>query len=181
MKKNGLVIMGLIALCVILTAGVYFATQGEKGIDDLNAPTDIVKDVTPSEIPETPVVVVPDINTTDIPTSEPTTEPKVNDIPLTKIEDKPQPPEKPETAVDTDTSHDLPKDTKLTDPAKKPDSKPVEQPKPTETPKPNTPKNGDRNDKGQIYVEGFGWVIDGGANTREDSKADGDWDKIIGH
>lgn len=140
-KNKGIVIMGLITLCIILTAGIFLLGQTPKGLDDLDNSNDIVKDVTPSEIPDTPTVVVPEIKPENIekPT-EPIPTDKPSDIALTELPTKPEAPEKPETAIDTDTKHDLPTDSKLTDPTKKPDSKPVEQPKPTETPKPNTPK-----------------------------------------
>lgn len=87
---------------------------------------------------------------------------------------KPQPPEKPDTAVDTSKPHDPPKDDTLTNPDKKPDSKPVPPPEV----KPETPQVGE----GEIYIPGFGGVTnEGGGGSGEQTGSDGDWDKIIGY
>lgn len=43
------------------------------------------------------------------------------------------------------------------------------------------PKMGDKNDKGQIYIEGFGWVKDeGGGSKGTKVHSDGDINKQIG-
>ncbi|MFZ5944296.1 MAG: DUF6550 family protein [Bacillota bacterium] len=61
-----------------------------------------------------------------------------------------------------------------TDPSKTPDGEkvdtvtPVEHDKvtkPESTPTPSTPKSGDKNEKGQIWVPGFGWVDNSGGNV----------------
>lgn len=45
----------------------------------------------------------------------------------------------------------------------------------------NSPKHGDTNDKGQIYVDGFGWIDDnGGGSIVNDVGSDGDINKQVG-
>jgi len=103
---------------------------------------------------------------------------KPNDIQLTEIPVRPQPPEKPDTAVDSDKPHDIPKDTNLTNPDKKPTVtvKPVE----TTKTKEDKPTGGETNSKGEVYVPGFGWVKNSGSNEEIKSQSDGDWNKQIG-
>jgi hypothetical protein len=184
-KKNttGLVILGLLALCVILTAGVFMLGQSPKGEDNPQNMGGAAGDVTPGGITEAPIVkTTPDIKPSDITPTEPPTDSKTgSDIPLTVIDDKPEPPDKPDTAHSDDEGepHEPTTDPALTNPDKKPDSSP----KPAETapPKDNTPQGGDTNDKGEVYVPGFGWVKSSGDNVVEKSGSGGDWDKQIGN
>lgn len=57
---------------------------------------------------------------------------------------------------------------------------PAQKPPAAETPKPSEPKGGDTNDKGQVWVDGFGWVDDGGENNGSKSGSDGDINKQVG-
>jgi hypothetical protein len=190
-KKNtaGLVILGLLALCVILTAGVFMLGQSPKGEDNPQNMADAAGDVAPGGITEAPTIkTTPDIKPGGIDPTEPPTDGRTgSDIPLTVIEDKPEPPELPDTAAkpdhhvhDANCGHEIPTDPALTNPDKKPDAapSPVEPTKP----KDNEPKSGDKDGKGNIYIPGFGWVKDeGGGGQGRKSGSDGDWDKIIGH
>jgi hypothetical protein len=186
-KKNnkGLVIFGLLALCAVLVAGVFMLGQSPKGEDDPLNPGGIAGDVTPGGISELPDgKTVPGINPSGIPQTEPSVDGKSgDDIPLTIIEDKPEPPELPDTAHkdgDDSRGHEIPKDPALTNPDKKPDSTPA--PVEPGKPKDNEPQSGDKNGNGEIYIPGFGWVKDeGGGGQGQKSGSDGDWDKIIGH
>lgn len=56
---------------------------------------------------------------------------------------------------------------------------------PTSTPKPtpqksSEPNSGDTNDKGQVWVPGFGWVTPEGDNEVSDGGSDGDINKPVG-
>lgn len=65
-----------------------------------------------------------------------------------------------------------------------------EPPKPTETPPATTPEpapaksgepqSGDTNEKGQVWVPGFGWVTPGGGNQVIPGDSDGDINKQVG-
>lgn len=100
------------------------------------------------------------------------------EIELTKVTEKPQAPEKPVTAIDSEEAHEKPIDSVLTDPTKEPTTtvEPVEPTKPTE----EKPSGGETNNKGETYVPGFGWVKDSGANVGGTSTSEGDWNKQIG-
>jgi hypothetical protein len=85
----------------------------------------------------------------------------------------------------------------LTDPVQKPpadtekhkkgdDSEPPKQttppastPKPAPS-KPSEPQSGDTNEKGQVWVPGFGWVTPGGGNQVIPGHSDGDINKQVG-
>ncbi len=85
----------------------------------------------------------------------------------------------------------------LTDPVQKPpadtekhkkddDSEPPKQttppastPKPAPA-KPSEPQSGDTNEKGQVWVPGFGWVTPGGGNQVIPGHSDGDINKQVG-
>ena len=75
-----------------------------------------------------------------------------------------------------------------TDPSKTPDGEKVEKVTPTEHDKvtkperntsSSTPKAGDKNEKGQIWFPGFGWVDDEGANTG--TKVGNEGDELTGN
>jgi hypothetical protein len=208
MKKNrkGLVIVGLIALCAVLTAGLFTLGQSPKGID---APIDTGgahAGVAPGGITDTPAVTVtptaPVVNPIGITPSESTgtsqnstnqggTDQNNTDIPLTVIEDRPEPPELPDTAFVWEQDEEVtPEDVEayealdpaLKNPDVRPDITPAPvQPTPTpQTPNSSTPQHGDRNANGEVYVPGFGWIKDGGPNNVRESGSDGDWNKQIG-
>lgn len=179
--QKGFIIAGLSALCVLLAVGIFVILGSGTGNTELPvASQDANNSVSVSEIenekksePNVTVKEVAPENKQDTNTSKP------NDIQLTEITAKPQPPEKPDTAVDTNNPHDIPKDTNLTNPDKKPTEtvKPVEPTKPKE----DKPTGGETNSKGEVYVPGFGWVKNSGSNEEIKSQSDGDWNKQIGN
>jgi hypothetical protein len=187
---KGLVILGLLALCVILTAGVFMLGQSPRGEDGALNTGESAKDVTPGDISDSIADAdAPAINPGGcvIPSEMPPGDSgdagqSKGDIPLTTIPDKPAPPELPDTAHQggEDDRRELPADPALTNPNAKPDSSP----KPAETAPPNdTPPNaGDKNGAGEVYIPGFGWVKDeGGGGQGEKSVGEGSLEKIIGH
>ena len=66
-----------------------------------------------------------------------------------------------------------------TNPSQKPDGEKVT--KPENSTAPSAPKAGDKNDKGQIWFPGFGWVDDEGANTGTVVDGEGDINKPVGN
>ncbi len=78
---------------------------------------------------------------------------------------KPEPPKKP-------TPQGV-----VTNPVKPPEYKPED----TTVSKPSEPKAGEKNEKGQIWFPGFGWVDDkGGGSQGEKVGSDGDINKQVG-
>ncbi|WP_055666313.1 DUF6550 family protein [Desnuesiella massiliensis] len=179
--KRGFIIAGLSTLCVLLVIGI-FAMLGE-GTDKTKLPAtsqDTNNPVSVGEIQNDkvnePIVTVQEVTPKE---TQDTNTLKPNDIQLTEIPVKPQPPAKPDTAVDNDKPHVIPKDTNLTNSDKKPTVtvKPVEPTKPKE----GKPTGGETNSKGEVYVPGFGWVKNSGSNQEIKSQSDGDWNKQIGN
>lgn len=79
----------------------------------------------------------------------------------------------------------------LKDPTKTPDGQAVDgTPEPVghdtvtqpadPAPSQGEPQAGDKNEKGQVWFPGFGWVDDDGANTENIGDSDGDLDKQVG-
>jgi hypothetical protein len=209
MKKNKtvLAIAGLLVICAVLAAGLFTLGQPPQGEDAVLASGDTLKDVKPSDItapaettgsadasgnpitvPDaaqtpTPVIDVPPITVS--PQGSDSDEQTGGDIPLTIIEDKPEPPEPPADAhQDEDTEqHERPTDPELTNPDVKPDSTPI--PAEPTPPQETSPQSGDHNGSGEVYIPGFGWVKDeGGGSHGEQSHLDpehDDFDNIIGY
>lgn len=193
MKKNqkGFMIFGLLALCVVLVVGLFLLNQGPKGEDDPQNTGDSVMDVTPSDISD-PVYVnqpsaTPTIEPPAIPT--PTDEQTGSDIPLTVIEDKPDAPELPDTAYTGEPTGDATEDDvkaheALDQQLTNPDVTPNITPTPVEPAKPAvpSPKSGDKDGNGNVYIPGFGWVKDEGGGTEvEESFGEGSLDVMVGH
>ena len=191
-NKKTFTILGLSVLAVTLVIILGAMSQPTKQTDTLSDTETVTSVVTPNEIediianPVAPIIsAAPEVKPIEIVTPEPITKTQTNDILLTVIEDKPEPPELPEhVKIEINTGDDEPQDTPtdsvLTNPEVKPDvtPKPVEPTKPTET----MPNSGSKNNNGEIYISGFGWVKDeGGGGQGEKSGSDGDWNKIIGH
>lgn len=61
----------------------------------------------------------------------------------------------------------------------KPTTPPSSTPKPAPS-KPSEPQSGDTNEKGQVWVPGFGWVTPGGGNQVIPGNSDGDINKPVG-
>ncbi|WP_339192359.1 DUF6550 family protein [Paenibacillus sp. FSL E2-0230] len=178
---------------VIVAIGVYLWSDSSHPDDNKNvvtlgntvsvatpSPTIEAPDVTkapviPSEEPSSSSVAVPDISPQPSPTEAPILQPEKEvtkvEVPISqpKVTSKPTEPPKPKVKEPE----------KVKSPATPPkyDEKQTEPNKETAT----TPKAGDKNDKGQVYVPGFGWVKDqGGGSTAVDTGNDGDVDKQVG-
>ena len=180
-QKKSFTIFGLAAMAVILAGAVFFLAQPTAQFDPADLPDETIATVAVGVIAGGNTIEEPEIKPNPAPLSEqPVTAPGGNDIKLTVIEDKPGPPEKPETAHnDDDENHEPPANPALTDPDKIPEANP----KPAETapPKDNSPKPGDKNGNGEVFIPGFGWVKDeGGGGHSEVSVGKGSLDKIIG-
>lgn len=176
-NKKNITVFGLSAFAIILVVVLMAMSQPAKQTDTLNDTDMQTSGVTPSEIADTaPIAITPEVKPSEIVTPEPTAEAKAN-VPLTVIEDKPEPPELPDTAH-SDEPHDEPTDPALTNPEVKPSvtPKPVESTKPKET----TPQGGDTNSKGEVYVPGFGWIVPSTAEG-EKSVGEGSLDVMVGH
>jgi hypothetical protein len=235
MKKNskGLVIVGLAALCVVLTAGLYKLNQVPKGIDVPTVTGSAHAGVIPSGIetpngadressagletpviePSTPAVItvrpITDIAPMERATPTPGQSALVstqngNDIALTSITGRPEPPELPKTAFVWEQDEEVtPEDVaayEALDPAlKNPDVRPDITPAPVQsTPAPQAPNSntsnnipqstsnsGDTDNNGLTYFPGFGWIkYEGGGTQITQSQLDpnhADFDKIIGY
>jgi hypothetical protein len=185
MKKNNdrFVIFGLVALYAALAFVMFMLGQNPKGEGIPDDSAGIIHDVMPGSIEDfvrfsKPIILPDTAHTPERPNPELTG----SDIPLTTINGKPGPPEKPDTAHDHNEGNTQgpPTDPKLTDPDQKPDANP--KPAETQTPKETAPNPGEKNNNSEIYIPGFGWVKDeGGGGRGERSGSDGDWNKIIGH
>jgi len=177
--KRNFVIATALVLCIVGAIGLVLSLDGQKNVDQTVANQKVNPDVSVSEIQkeqklELSITVPEGIGEG----TQKKDETKTNDIQLTKITEKPQPPEKPVTAVDTEKPHEKPTDPTLTNPEKKPNVpvKPVEPTKPQK----DKPSGGETNSKGETYVSGFGWIKSSGPNQQIDSHSDGDWNKQIG-
>lgn len=146
-------------------------------------PTPVVSSPTP-DVPDVKVSEVPSSSTPTIPTESPTP----SSVTVSEIKPQPTPSTSSETPVLQLEKEKKQVKVPLTNPEKT--TKPTEPPKPKvkepqkvqdpasppeyeekET-KPNKetaaePKAGDKNNKGKVYVPGFGWVEDQGGGTQE--------------
>lgn len=179
-NKKTITVFGLSAFAIILVVVLMVVSQPAKQTDALNDTDTQASSVTPSEIDDTaPVAVTPEVKPSEIVKPDPTAEGNTNDIPLTVIEDKPEPPELPENVHETIPS--TAEAGATANPAVNPDS--TSKPAETTTPKDTTPKSGDKDGNGNVYIPGFGWVKDeGGGGQGSDSYVDeSKLDNIIGH
>ena len=186
MRKNvkGFAIIGLLALCVILVAGVFMLGKTPMGEDAMVNVDEPAKEAIPGAIADPPAVTVPEAKPVVVPPQSPdAAEQGGIDIPLTVIEEKPEPPELPDTAHRDDGLDEPPTDPALTNPDVKPDIAPA--PVEPTRPKDPAPQGGDKNGNGEVFIPGFGWVKDeGGGGQGQQSQLDpdhSDFDKIIGH
>lgn len=141
----------------------------------IEAPDVTKSPVISSEQPRSSPVAVPDISPQPLPSEAPILQPEQEvtkvEVPISqpKVTSKPTEPPKPKVKE--------PEKVKSSAAPPKYDEKQTEPNKETAT----TPKAGDKNDKGQVYVPGFGWVKDqGGGSTVVDTGNDGDVNKQIG-
>ena len=182
-NKKTMTIFGLIAVVIAIAGTIYVLSQPPKHNSFVEIPETVINDVSAGNIGSEAVLTDQDITPDRITTTtEP--EPVVNtdEIILTELGDRPEPPDNPVTAHNEELS-EPPSDPALTDPTVKPNitPEPVEPIEPEDT----SPTAGDKNVKGEIYIPGFGWVADeGGGSQGEQSQLDqehSDFDKIIGY
>jgi hypothetical protein len=200
MKKNnkGLAVIGLLALCVILAVGVFMLVNQSPNGDVLPNANEPSIEAAPGDLAELPAIITP-VATPDVIAELPaidTSEVKPitilphdtdkqgdTDIQLTDIEDKPEPPELPDTAHNDDEQRDTPVDPALTNPDIEPDITPA----PVEPAKPKEPasQGGSTGGKGEIYIPGFGYFkSESNGSQGSQSQLDPnhtDFDNIIGY
>jgi hypothetical protein len=158
------------------------AGQSPKAKDIAPVSDDILQSVTPADITGTAIADISGVETDQAAAEQPTADTQTGyDIPLTVIEDKPDPPAPPAGAQQggENATHEKPADTALTDPDVKPDATPV--PAQPAMPPQDTSTQSESH-SGEIYIPGFGWVVDeGGGGQGEVSVGEGSMDKIIGY
>lgn len=160
--KKRLTLAGLGVICIVLVIAIasQFKTEAPKDVSIQPSPT-VSDEISPSAVVPEPSaeVTVPSIDpaaasTQTADTGDSTGTEQSIQAEVTK------PPEPPQEVK--------------TNPSKTPDGEkvdtvtPVEHDKvtkPESTPTPSTPKSGDKNEKGQIWVPGFGWVDNSGENV----------------
>lgn len=180
--KKRLTLTGLGVVCVVLVIAISSQFKTEKPVDVPIQPSPTMSVVVnPSAEPPTS-------------TAAPTTKPDVSVSPI-----DPTATATPVVTAGTDTADSSGKDqslqaepTKPAAPTEKPTPKPetstkdtskAPEYKPEDTVKtePSSPKAGDINDKGQMWVPGFGWVDDSGPNQGTVVDGEGDIDKQVGN
>ncbi len=178
--KKRLTLAGLGVVCVVLVIAIASQFKTEKPKDTVLQPSPTVsEEVNPSVAPPTS-------------TADPTATPEVSVPPIDPTA-TPVPTKGADTADSSGTDQSLqaeptkpaaptvtpaPKDEKA---ATNPDKKPEYKPEDTVKTEPSSPKAGDKNDKGQIWFPGFGWVDDEGPNTGTVVDGEGDIDKQVGN
>ncbi len=180
--KAGIVILIIIALGLITTiSSILIGNSKTKKIDTNETGGDVaaVSVQKPEESQPTPKVdVQPIVNAQQVVEQSDTqkesnqaSEPKQTEAPVKsiqegqpKVEINPTPPPKP--APQNEVTNKAVKPT-----YKEQDVKPQQ----------SQPKMGDKNDKGQVYIEGFGWIKDeGGGGKGTVIHSDGDINKQVG-
>lgn len=180
LKKN-ILIFACLVVSLVAAGSIISLTTKRQNIKDVPALANKSENVTVTEDEskkeEPKPVVVPEVdkkedavNTNSIPVPKVTqTEVSKSQVVIQKENaPKPEPPkEKPKT---TDS---------LTDKSKVP-TYPAKETKPQAQTQTQSPKAGEKNSKGQVYVPGFGWVDDGGTNKGKSVNSTGDVNKQVG-
>ena len=176
--KKRLTLAGLGVVCAVLVIAIasQFKTEAPKAVSVQPSSTasDAVSPGTPSAGPNnTQEVNAQPINPTVTPASSTDTGDSTGT----------------EQSIQAEVTKSLePPQEAKTDPSKTPDGEKVEKVTPTEHDKvtkperntsSSTPKAGDKNEKGQIWFPGFGWVDDEGANTG--TKVGNEGDELTGN
>ncbi|AEY67574.1 DUF6550 family protein [Clostridium sp. BNL1100] len=167
MKKR-ITITGLGAVCVILAIAIAWQFKSEKpdyaAIPTPTQATDEIQVNSEIAVPAADSAKEPEVAVQPVePSTEPTKAADTGDSIGTEqsIQAEPTKPAEPSEEAKTD-------------PAKKPDGEKVTNTTPVEHDKvtkpenstpPSTPKSGDKNEKGQVWVPGFGWVDNSGDNV----------------
>jgi len=192
-NKKAFTILGLTIAVIILVGAIFTISQPSKQSDPNRLPDGTIGNVTVGGIDgeESGGITAREPSVTPgriTDSARPEQDGNPNEIILTQIEDRPEPPELPNTAytgepTDEATPEDVEAHQALDPVLTNPDVKPNITP-PSVTParpSDNTPQGGTTNDKGEVYVPGFGWIPNSGANDGKPSGSDGDWDKQIGN
>ena len=167
--KKRLTFAGLGVVCVVLVIAIVSQFKTEAPKDVSVQPSSTVSDaVSPGTVIPTPSAdptKAPEVSAKSIdPTAAPTPTQGADTADSTGTEQSLQStPAKPEAPTETPAPQD---ETAVTNSSKPPEYKPED----TVKTEPSSPKAGDKNEKGQMWFPGFGWVDDGGAN--EGTKAD---------
>jgi hypothetical protein len=173
--KKRLTLAGLGIVCVVLVIAItsQFTAKAPQEAD-VQPSTTATNTATPS---------VPTPTTAETPTSTP----EVSAPPITPTESTSQVTDTGDT-TGTDQSIQAevtkpaePSEEAKTNPSQKPDGQKVTKPdsSTSSSPTPTTPKSGDKNSKGQVWVPGFGWVDDEGTNSG--SKVGSETDELTGN
>ncbi len=156
--KKRLTLAGLGVVCVVLVIAISSQFKGA-------APKEA--DVQPST---TATTTVPPSVSTPAAAGTPTSTPEVSVKPITPTESASQ---VTDTGNSTGTDQSIqaevtkptePSEEAKTNPSQKPDGQKVTN-SDSGTSSSSTPKSGDKNSKGQVWVPGFGWVDDSGDNV----------------
>ena len=177
-NKKNVIIFTIVIVMIGLGIGIglhFFGGNDTKNTEDIE------KSIHTSDVAVTVEPVVPEI----------IAESKVKPEELEQLES-------PKPTPETKPNEPNPSTTSIQEGNPKATEKPTEPPKPTpqgdvtdkiqqpsyneEDTKPSNrePKVGDRNDKGEIYVAGFGWIKEIGESEYEVIGSDGDIDKQVG-
>lgn len=165
--KKRLTLAALGVVCVVLVIAIISQFKTEEPKDASVQPSSTVSDAI------SPGTVIP------APSAEPIKTPEVTVAPINPAEASTKPADSGDsTGIEQSIQADVTKPTQppqevKTDPSKTPDGENVEAVKPVEHDKVTKPvsktspselKSGDKNEKGQVWVPGFGWVDDSGDN-----------------
>ena len=150
--KKRLILTGLGVVCVALVIAIASQFKAEE----------------PNAVSTQPSSTVSDAVNPSVPPTEQTNTQGVNAQP---VDPAVTPDQTTDTGDSTGTEQSIqaevtkppePPQESKTDPSQKPDGEKVTEPENVPS---SAPKAGDKNDKGQVYFPGFGWVDDEGANT----------------
>ena len=168
--KKRLTFAGLGVVCVVLVIAIVSQFKTEAPKDVSVQPSSTVSDAV------SPGTVIP------TPSADPTKAPEISAQPIDPTVTPSQP---ADTADSTGTEQSIqsevtkpaePSQETKTDASQTPDGEKVTTVTPESSTSSSTPKSGDKNDKGQVWVPGFGWVDNSGDNvgtTAEDMYENG--------
>lgn len=169
--KKRLTIAGLGVVCVVLVIAIASRFMPETPKDVSTEPSSAVTDAVNPSVPTTEAVQAPEVNAQPIDPTKASVQP-ADTGDSTGTEQSIQ----AEVTKPTEPPKEV-----LTDPSKTPDGEKVDKDKkPESNTSSSTPKGGDKNEKGQVWVPGFGWVDDSGPNEGTTVDGEGDINKQIG-
>ena len=180
--KKRLSLTGLGVVCVVLVIAIVSQFKTEQPKDVPINPSSTISDAA-NPLTEIPTPSVDSNKTLDV-TVQPI-DPIVTPAQSTGISDSTGTEQSIQAEV---TKPDGPPQTAKTDPSRTPDGQKVDKVTPVEHDKvtkpesstsSSTPKAGDKNEKGQIWFPGFGWVEDEGPNIG--TKVGNDNDELTGN